>query len=68
MGTGKVKWFDARKGFGFITPDDGSAELFVHHSQIRMKGYRQLETGQAVEFQVEDSERGPKAVRVRTRR
>lgn len=63
--TGKVKWFDPHKGFGFITPDDDSAELFVHQSAIKMKGYRTLETGQAVEFRIEESERGPKAVNVR---
>lgn len=62
--TGKVKWFDDKKGFGFVTPDEGGPDAFVHHTQIRMKGRRTLETGQAVRFTVEESERGPKAVNV----
>lgn len=61
---GKVKWFDGRKGFGFITPDDGSPEAFVHHSMIRMKGYRVLETGQAVMFDAVATEKGVKAMNV----
>ena len=65
MATGKVKWFDDTKGFGFITPDDGSAECFVHHSGIVAKGHRSLETSEPVTFNVEESERGPKAVNVR---
>lgn len=65
MATGKVKWFDDTKGFGFITPDDGSAECFVHHTAIRQTGRRNLETAQAVAFDVESSERGPKAINVR---
>jgi CspA family cold shock protein len=66
--TGKVKWFDATKGFGFITPDDGSAEAFVHHTAIEMSGYRVLETGQPVEFKIKTSDKGPKAVNVRALR
>lgn len=64
MGTGKVKWFDARKGYGYITADDGQ-DYFVHHTGIRMKGYRTLETGQAVRFDAQPSNKGPKAVNVR---
>ncbi|HMP82615.1 MAG TPA: cold shock domain-containing protein [Verrucomicrobiota bacterium] len=62
--TGKIKWFDDAKGFGFITPDDGGDEPFVHHKEIVMKGRRTLETGQAVEFRVERSDKGLKAVHV----
>lgn len=65
MATGKTKWFSAQKGYGYIRPDDGGPDLFVHHSEIRMKGYRQLETGQPVEFSVADSVKGPKAVNIR---
>lgn len=63
--TGKVKWFDAKKGYGFVTPDDGSSEAFVHHSMIQMKGYRDLQTGQAVTFDPIPSDKGTKAVNVR---
>lgn len=63
--TGTVKWFDARKGYGFITPDDGGEEVFVHHTAIQAKGYRQLETGQHVEYgEVKNSDKGLKAGRV----
>jgi len=62
---GKVKWFDAKKGFGFIAPDDGSEELFVHHSQIQMKGYRDLQTGQRVEFEIQPAAKGPRGISVR---
>lgn len=64
MAEGVVKWFSAEKGYGFITPDDGSRDLFVHHSQIQMNGYRSLEQGQRVRFEEEDGERGPQAVSV----
>ena len=64
---GIVKWFDDTKGFGFITPDDGSPEAFVHHTEIRMKGRRTLEPGQAVEFRTEPTNKGAKAVSVRPR-
>ncbi|MDQ3107887.1 MAG: cold-shock protein, partial [Actinomycetota bacterium] len=52
MAVGTVKWFNATKGFGFITPDGGGEELFVHQSQIQMQGYRELTEGQRVEFEV----------------
>ena len=58
--TGTVKWFNATKGYGFITPDQGS-DVFVHYSGIRGTGYRSLEEGQRVEFEVVDSPKGPQA-------
>ncbi|NLA74006.1 MAG: cold-shock protein [Deltaproteobacteria bacterium] len=63
MATGKVKWFNNKKGFGFIQQDDGP-DLFVHFSSIKTEGYRSLEEGDAVAFDVEDGEKGPKAVNV----
>jgi len=62
--TGTVKWFDARKGYGFITRDDGEKDVFVHHSAIRGGGFRQLQDGDRVEFSVEQDARGPKAADV----
>ncbi|MGB5447211.1 MAG: cold-shock protein [Psychromonas sp.] len=59
MTTGTVKWFNAEKGFGFITPDDGSKDLFVHHSQIKASGYATLNEGQKVEFEVGQGQKGP---------
>ncbi len=59
MATGTVKWFNASKGFGFIAPDDGSADVFVHFSAIEGTGYRELTEGQHVEF---DTTRGPKGL------
>ncbi len=63
MQTGKVKWFDAQKGYGFIVPDDGSPEIFVHCSAVRYG--KKLNEGDAVEFEIENGQRGPKAVHVR---
>lgn len=63
--TGTVKWFNASKGYGFIAQDDGS-DVFVHHSVIRMDGYRQLAEGQRVEFSIEDNGKGPRASEVVT--
>lgn len=63
MEHGKVKWFNAEKGYGFITREDGS-DVFVHFSAIQGDGYKTLEEGQAVTFEVEDSDRGPQAVNV----
>lgn len=65
MSTGKVKWFDAKKGYGFITPDDGGEDLFVHHTNILSEGFRSLEEGQAVEYEVGEGRRGPQATNVR---
>lgn len=64
MAQGKVKWFSDQKGFGFITPDDGSKDVFVHFSAITGSGYRNLEEGQRVSFDVQDGEKGPQAAEV----
>lgn len=64
MPEGVVKWFSAEKGYGFITPADGGRDLFVHHTQIQMEGYRNLEQGQKVLFEPQDGDRGPQAVEV----
>ncbi len=66
MTQGTVKWFNDAKGFGFITPDDGSKDLFVHHSSISMDGFKTLSEGQQVEFDVVQGEKGPAAENVRT--
>ncbi|MBD8059471.1 cold-shock protein [Cellulomonas sp. JH27-2] len=65
MAQGTVKWFNAEKGYGFITPDNGGADLFVHFSSIQVDGYRTLEEGQAVEFEVGQGAKGPQAEQVR---
>lgn len=59
MSLGTVKWFDARKGFGFITPDDGGNDLFVHHSEIKTGGYATLDEDQKVSFEVGEGKKGP---------
>ena len=64
MPTGTVKWFNAEKGFGFITPDDGSQDLFAHYSAIEASGYRSLEEGQRVEFEVTQGQKGPQAASI----
>ena len=64
MVRGVVKWFNADKGFGFITPDDGGADVFAHFSAIETSGYRTLEENQIVEFEVALGQRGPQAVGV----
>ncbi len=64
MSTGTVKWFDASKGFGFITPDDGGKDLFVHHSEIKSDGYATLNDGQKVEYEVGQGQKGPCATGV----
>ena len=65
MATGTVKWFSAEKGFGFITPDDGTADVFVHFSAISGEGYRNLEENQKVEYDVSQGQKGPQASNVR---
>jgi len=64
MPTGTVKWFSDDKGFGFITPDEGDRDLFVHHSGIEMEGYRSLAEGLRVSYEEEQGDKGPKAVNV----
>jgi CspA family cold shock protein len=64
MATGTVKWFNETKGFGFITPADGSKDVFVHFSAIQGDGFRTLAEGQTVTFEVEDSPKGPQATQV----
>ncbi len=64
MSKGTVKWFNADKGFGFITPNEGSADLFVHHSEIKSDGYATLADGQVVEFDVGEGQKGPCAKNV----
>ncbi|QVK17571.1 cold-shock protein [Mycoplasmatota bacterium] len=61
---GTVKWFNREKGFGFIERENGE-DVFVHFSAIQVEGYKSLEEGQSVEFEVEESQRGPQAVNVR---
>jgi CspA family cold shock protein len=65
VSTGTVKWFNANKGYGFITPDDGGADLFVHHSEIKAAGYTSLKEGQKVEFEVGQGKKGPCATNVK---
>jgi len=62
--TGTVKWFNDKKGFGFITPDDGSEDLFVHHSEIAAEGYRSLKDGQKVSYEVAKGDKGLQATKV----
>jgi CspA family cold shock protein len=64
MPTGTVKWFSDDKGFGFITPDDGDKDLFVHHTGINGDGYRSLQEGAKVSYDAEQGDKGPKAVNV----
>jgi len=64
MATGTVKWFNNTKGYGFITSDDGT-DVFVHHGDIQGEGFKSLDEGQAVEFDVTQGEKGPKAANVR---
>lgn len=62
--TGTVKWFNEVKGFGFITPDEGERDCFVHHSAIQAEGFRTLAEGDRVEYEMEEGEKGPSAKNV----
>ena len=64
MAKGTVKWFNNSKGYGFITPEDGSQDVFVHHSSIQGEGYKSLDEAQTVEFEVQQGQKGPEAVNV----
>ncbi|SKC39164.1 cold-shock protein [Krasilnikoviella flava] len=65
MAQGTVKWFNGEKGYGFITPTAGGQDLFVHYSAIQSDGYRTLDEGQGVEFEVGQGQKGPQAEQVR---
>ena len=65
MAQGTVKWFNAEKGFGFISQDDGGNDVFVHHSEIDARGFRSLDEGQRVQFEISQGDKGLKATGVR---
>ena len=64
MARGTVKWFSDQKGYGFVTPEDGSKDVFVHHSAIQGEGFKSLSEGQSVEFEVSQGPKGPQATNV----
>jgi len=65
MAKGTVKWFNDQKGFGFIQPEDGSKDCFVHHKEIQGDGYKSLSEGETVEFEIGEGPKGPQATNVR---
>ena len=65
MTTGAVKWFNRQKGFGFIAPDGGGKDLFFHHSDILMEGFKSIEDGQTVEYEIGENKKGPCARNVK---
>jgi cold shock protein len=65
MSTGTVKWFNDAKGFGFITPDDGSKDLFAHYSQIQGGGFKTLKESDKVSYEIQDSPKGPRAANIK---
>jgi len=64
MATGTVKWFNDDKGYGFITPDDNGKDLFVHHSNIQMSGFKTIKDGQRVQYEAAQGKKGPEATNV----
>lgn len=64
MATGSVKWFNNQKGYGFIVPDEGGKDIFVHASKIKMEGWKSLEEGQKVQFEIGEGRKGPEAMDV----
>ena len=64
MARGTVKWFSDQKGYGFVTPDDGSKDVFVHHTAIQGEGFKSLQEGQTIEFEVTQGPKGPQATNV----
>jgi CspA family cold shock protein len=64
VGTGTIKWFNAKKGFGFITPDEGGDDLFAHYSEIKTDGYASLKDGQKVKYEIGEGKKGPCATKV----
>jgi CspA family cold shock protein len=64
MATGTVKWFDEKKGYGFIAPEGGEKDVFVHHSQIAGDGFKTLQEGTKVEFEIREGQKGPEATNV----
>ena len=64
MDSGTVKWFNDKKGYGFITPDEGGDDLFIHHSNVEMEGFKTLSDGQQVEYEAGEGKKGPEATKV----